>query len=167
MGCDRNGTLTYDHAKNHPLDVDLDLLHAYAENPPPGHIVDDPTVHLADARTFVFGPTHDRCYQPPAMENVARFKLRYAKDSSQVKLVEDQPFPHTLPTNSTAYYNDDNNHTGAGYDGPGECLKHVFGYGQRLYPTTERVVKFWQRVNVSEFVLDKDRQQVRHLYVQA
>jgi hypothetical protein len=34
MGCDANGTLTYDHAKNHPLNVDLDMLHDYAENPP-------------------------------------------------------------------------------------------------------------------------------------
>ena len=87
MGCDANGTLTYDHAKNHPLNVDLDLLHAYAENPPAGHVIDDPKVHLANARTFVFGPTHDRCYQPPAMENVANFKLRYAKHPSQVYVV--------------------------------------------------------------------------------
>ena len=27
MGCDPNGTLTYDHAKNHPQLVDLDMLH--------------------------------------------------------------------------------------------------------------------------------------------
>ena len=123
MGCDANGTLTYDHAKNHPLNVNLDALHDYAEHPPAGHIIDDPRVYLANARTFAFGPSHDRCYQPPAMENIARFKLRYAKDPSQVKLVENQPFPHTLPGNSTPYFNNDNNHTGAGYDGPGECLK--------------------------------------------
>jgi hypothetical protein len=39
---------------------------------------------------------------------------RYARDPAQVMLVEDQPFPHTLPTNDTAYYNDDNVSTGAG-----------------------------------------------------
>ena len=33
MGCDPNGTLTYDHAKNHPLNVDLELLHQCV-NPP-------------------------------------------------------------------------------------------------------------------------------------
>jgi hypothetical protein len=93
------------------------------------------------------------------MENVANFKLRYAKESSQVKLVEDQPFPHTLPGNNTPYFNDNNNHTGAGYDGPGECLKHVFGYGERLYPTTENVEKYWLRIDVREFVQEKDRQQ--------
>ena len=159
MGCDANGTLTYDHAKNHPLNVVLDMLHDYAEKPPPGHIIDDPKVHLANARTFSFGPTHDRCYQPPAMENIANFKLRYAKHPEQVKLVEDQPFPHTLPVNVTPYYNDNGNITGAGYDGPGECLRHVFGHGERLYATTTNVTKYWQPVNVSEFVLEKDRQQ--------
>jgi hypothetical protein len=48
-------------------------------------------------------------------ENVANFHRLYAKNASQIKLVQDQPFPHTLPTNSTPYYNDDGNHTGAGY----------------------------------------------------
>jgi hypothetical protein len=27
MGCDDNGTLTYDHAKNHPLNVDLGTVY--------------------------------------------------------------------------------------------------------------------------------------------
>ena len=48
-------------------------------------IIDDPTIHLAAARVFVFGPTHDRCYQPPAMENVANFHLKYAKNREQVR----------------------------------------------------------------------------------
>ena len=84
MGCDENGTLTYDHAKNHPLNVELDKLHSYAENPPAGHVIDDPRVHLATARVFSFGPTHDRCYQPPAMQNVAGFHRKYVKDPEQV-----------------------------------------------------------------------------------
>ena len=96
-GCDPNGTLTYDKCKNHPLNVDLGMLSAYAESPPAGHVIDDPTVHLARARVFAFGPTHDRCYQPPAMANVANFHRRYAASPEQVKLVEDQPFPHSTP----------------------------------------------------------------------
>jgi len=75
-------------------------------------------------------------------------------------LVEDQPFPHTLPDNSTPYYNTNGNTTGAGYDGPGECLKHVFGHGTRLYPFgasnyfpgIAKVVASWMRINASEFV---------------
>jgi hypothetical protein len=149
--CTADGTLIYDHCKNHPRWVDVDMLGHYAET---AANVDDPRIHLADARTFSFGPTHDRCYQPPAMENVADFYLKYAKSSEQVKLVEDQPFPHTLPTNSTPYFNDVLNSTGAGYDGPGECLKHVFGHGKRLYPVEKADPSWWKRMNVSEFVTD-------------
>ena len=158
--CDANGTLIYDHCKNHPRWVvslaqqselctsllgfvfgsvlcesfllascssardfethtkrhlvctpspsfffviqDVDVLAEYAKS---ADNVDDPVVHLAGARVFSFGPTHDRCYQPPAMENVANFYKIFVEDESQVKLVEDQPFPHTLPTNSTPYFN--------------------------------------------------------------
>jgi hypothetical protein len=109
-------------------------------------------VHLATARVFAMGPTHDRCYQPPAMENVANFHRKYVKDAEQVKLVENQPFPHTLPTNDTAYYNTDGNSTGAGFDGPGECVSHVFGGGKRLYPVTYDVRDHWLRVNNSEYI---------------
>ena len=149
--CDANGTLIYDHCKNHPHWVDVDVLGDYAEK---ADNVDDPKIHLANARVFSFGPTHDRCYQPPAMENVANFHLRYVKESSQVKLVEDQPFPHTLPTNSTPYFNNNSNNTGAGYDGPGECLKHVFGRGERLWAAPKVDGSLWLRMNVSEFVTD-------------
>eukprot|EP00756_Hemistasia_phaeocysticola_P002630 Hpha_TRINITY_DN1178_c0_g1::TRINITY_DN1178_c0_g1_i1::g.113135::m.113135 len=150
--CDANGTLIYDHCKNHPHWVDVSLLQQYAETAPN---VDDPRVHLTSARVFSFGPTHDRCYQPPAMANVANFHLKYAKDASQVKLVDDQPFPHTLPTNSTPYFNDHFNFTGAGYDGPGECLRHVIGDGQRLYPgPTKYDSSLWKRINATEFVFD-------------
>lgn len=151
-GCDADGTLIYDHCKNHPRWVDVSLLQAYAES---AANVDDPKVHLASARVFSFGPTHDRCYQPPAMANVANFHLKYAKDPSQIKLVQDQPFPHTLPTNSTPYFNGDFNFFGAGYDGPGECLRHVIGNGERLYPGPKSYdMSLWKRINASEFVTD-------------
>eukprot|EP00756_Hemistasia_phaeocysticola_P050735 Hpha_TRINITY_DN25924_c0_g1::TRINITY_DN25924_c0_g1_i1::g.185476::m.185476 len=150
--CDANGTLIYDHCKNHPHWVDVSLLQHYAETAPN---VDDPRVHLPAARVFAFGPTHDRCYQPPAMGNVANFHLKYATDPSQIKLVEDQPFPHTLPVNVTPYFNDDFNITGAGYDGPGECLRHVIGNGDRLYPAPEIYDPLlWESVDVSEFIKD-------------
>lgn len=154
-GCDPNGTLIYDHCKNHPRWVELDALASYAET---ADGVDDPRVHLARARVFAFGPTHDRCYRPPAMENVANFHRRYATNaSSQVKLVDDQPFPHTLPTNSTPYFNNASNTSGAGYDGPGECLKHVVGRGERLWAAgtlSPGQLLWWRGVDVSDMVPD-------------
>ena len=114
--------------------------------------VDDPKVHLAGARVFSFGPTHDRCYQKGAMENIADFHKRYANDSSQIKLVVDQPFPHTLPTNSTPYFNHSDP---AGYDGPGECLKHVLGaapIAPAVEPSSPLNQDYWVPFNQLEFL---------------
>ena len=147
-GCPEDGTLIYDHCKNHPHWVDVSTLAEYAESHPD---VDDPAEHLARARAFVFGPTHDRCYQPPAMENVAEFYRRYADDPSQIQLVEDQPFPHTLPTNSTPYYNQS---TPAGYDGPGECLRHIFGHAAPLAPAAPTLDERWRVVDQREFIAE-------------
>eukprot|EP00656_Telonema_subtile_P028702 TRINITY_DN3129_c0_g2_i1.p1 TRINITY_DN3129_c0_g2~~TRINITY_DN3129_c0_g2_i1.p1 ORF type:complete len:762 (+),score=135.77 TRINITY_DN3129_c0_g2_i1:98-2383(+) len=149
--CTQDGTLVYDHCKNHPKWVDVNMLGEYAET---AADVDDPRTHLADARVFAFGPTFDRCYQPPAMENIRDFHLKYAKDQEQILLVEDQPFPHTLPSNDTPYANNNSNTTGAGYDGPGKCLQHVFGLGERLYPAANASVSNWLRIDASEFVTD-------------
>lgn len=68
--------------------------------------------------------------------------------------MDDQPFPHTLPTNSTPYFNNNSNTTGAGYDGPGECLAHVFGHGKRLWAAPDENLAYWRRMNVTEFVTD-------------
>eukprot|EP01084_Bolivina_argentea_P019163 35639_1 len=151
-GCDSNNTLIYDHCKNHPHWVDINTITHFAET---ANNIDDPKIYLANARVFSFGPTHDRCYQPPSMENIANFYLKYAINTSQIKLVTDQPFPHSLPTNSTPYFNDIGNITGAGYDGPGECLKHVFGNGHRLWAASNVDPSWWKRMNVSEYVTDK------------
>ena len=152
-GCDdSNGTLIYDHCKNHPHWVDINILAQYAEN---NINVDNPKEYLKDARVFVFGPTHDRCYKPPSMENIANFHLLYAINSSQIKLINDQPFPHTLPTNSTPYFNDNGNITGAQYDGPGQCLKHIFG-SKDIYCSLSPIdPSYWKRINVSEFIINK------------
>ena len=151
-GCDDNGTLIYDHCKNHPRWVNVGQLQEYAET---ALHVDDPTIHLKNARVFSFGGSHDRCYQVPAMENVANFHLKYAQDAMQIKLVENLPFPHTLPTNETAYFNDVGNTTGAGYDGPGECLRHVVGNGTRLWASPFVNASWWYRVNATEYVTDQ------------
>jgi len=146
--CDANSTLIYDHCKNHPEWVDVNVLAAYAES---AANVDDPRVHLRAARAFVFGPTHDRCYQPPAMANVAALYWKYATRSTQVKLVDDQPFPHTLPTNSTPYFNTSQP---AGYDGPGRCLQHVFFHDQAMKAAAPQMdgTKYWRRINTTVFV---------------
>ena len=48
----------------------------------------------------------------------------------------------------------------AGYDGPGECLRHVVGHGQRLYPVPPggaETKASWLRIDASEFVSASNR----------
>lgn len=87
------------------------------------------------------------------MENIASFHGRYATNRSQIKLVVDQPFPHTLPTNQTPYYN---HSVGAGYDGPGECLRHVFGHvtpiAPAVPPSSPLYQNYWEPFDQMEFL---------------
>ena len=134
-GCPANETLLYDHCKNHPQYVDVGQLVDYprracGQNPiAPGPCIDDPK-HLYGARAYLFRPTHDRCYLAGSVENTASLYGMLMHDpASTIKLVNDQPFPHTLPKNETPYFN---HSEPAGFDGPGECLRWVyapkFGY---------------------------------------
>ena len=55
----------------------------------------------------------------------------------------DLPFPHGLPLNTTPYANDSSG-APAGYDGPGECLRHVLGDVAAGAETAESWVVFDQ-----------------------
>ena len=128
-GCPPGKTLVYDHCKNHPQFVDVGKLPDYprracGQNPIRlTECIDDPR-HLFDARAYLFRGTHDRCYLKGAVANVhALYSQMVTDPASQLKFVDTYPFPHTLPTNSTPYFNSS---TPAGFDGPGECLRWVF-----------------------------------------
>lgn len=128
---------------------------ACGQNPiTPTPCIDD-VKHLYDARSYVFHPTHDRCYLPGSVENTMDlYAMLMTNPAEQLKFVNDQPFPHTLPKNSTPFFN---HSEPAGFDGPGECLKWVynrkFGYEPFVWasdPKQENVFVF----NQSEFVDD-------------
>lgn len=159
-GCPSGYTLLYDHCKNHPQYVDVGQLVDYprracGQNPIiKSECIDDPK-YLYEARAYVFHPTHDRCYLPGSVENTADLYAMLITDpSSHLKFVDDQPFPHTLPKNSTPYFN----HTEpAGFDGPGECLRWVynesFGYEPLRWATDPKQENFFV-FDQSEFVDD-------------
>jgi len=132
-GCPNNGenwTLMYDHCKNHPQFMDVGELVDYprracGQNPITETPCIDDVKYLFDARAYVFRPTADRCYQYGSVETTAALYGMLMKNPVEtMKLVNDQPFPHTLPTNSTPYFNSSEP---AGFDGPGECLRWVYG----------------------------------------
>jgi len=127
-GCLPGKTLIYDHCKNHPQFVDIGQLPDYVRRSCDDHnnqkdCIDDPD-NLFTARVFAFQPTEDRCYIPPAVANVeALYGQLVTNPEKQIKYVEEYPFAHTLPTNDTSFWNESEP---AGYDGPGECLRHVY-----------------------------------------
>ncbi|GAB5358792.1 hypothetical protein AAMO2058_000489200 [Amorphochlora amoebiformis] len=155
-GCPKGKTLIYDHCKNHPEWVDVGKLPDYprracGQNPIKVPIEDciDDVEYLRDDRVYLFRPTHDRCYRAGAVANVQALYAQMLSDpETQIKYVNDQPFPHTLPTNSTPYFNHSDP---AGFDGPGECLRHVFpGIGYATTYEEGSVVAF----NQTEFMDD-------------
>ena len=144
-GCAAGMTLAYDHCKNHPQHVDVGRLPDYPKracgqnpinpHPPPGCI--DLTGNLSESRVFLFHPSMDQCYLDGAVANTAAlYSILVAEPQRTVKFVDDQPFPHCLPQNSTPYWG--NSSEPSGYDGPGECLKHIYGHETPLAP-----VKNW------------------------
>ena len=48
--------------------------------------------------TMTGSPSKPQSLAAAAMANVADYHLLFARSSEQIKLVDDQPFPHTLPT---------------------------------------------------------------------
>jgi hypothetical protein len=118
-----------DHCKNNPNVVDVGSLVDYprrhcGQNPISTQECFDDVNHVKHSRSFVFRGTRDNISMPGAAENVVALLAQMMTDPTRnIKLVTDQPFAHTLPLTSTP-------HAGstipAGYDGPGECLRHVF-----------------------------------------
>mmetsp|Transcript_8650 Transcript_8650/g.11901 ORF Transcript_8650/g.11901 Transcript_8650/m.11901 type:complete len:368 (+) Transcript_8650:37-1140(+) len=155
-GCPDGETLVYDHCKNHPQWVDVGMLPDYprracGQNPIKHTECIDDVKNLFDDRVYLFRPTHDRCYLDGAVANVqALYGQMLTDPASQVKFVNDQPFPHTLPTNSTPYFN---HSEPAGFDGPGECLRWVFKdkaqYAGEFKP--ENVFEFNQTLYMDDF----------------
>lgn len=85
----------------------------------------DPVDNLLDDKVFLFHGTKDECYKMGAMDNTADFyAMLVSHPDRQIKFNNTQPFPHTLPTNSTPYAGQTKP---AGYDGPGECFKWLYG----------------------------------------
>ena len=137
----------------HPDLVHVPTLTAYATAAASrGEI--DPVVGLANMRTFAYHGSKDQCYLTGSVNKTADFFRAFAKDpNEQVMFSGSVPSLHSIPTAaSTAtpcrgngspcgtLCGTEGNYTSAsphgleacGYDGAGECLRHL--YGGRLRP---------------------------------
>lgn len=134
-GCPINTTLTYDHCKNHPEWVDVDLLVAFARNQSALGTIDNVS-NIADGPLYFYRGTHDTCYKTGAEEATLSFYSRLTLDRGQEGRVAYEgsiPSNHAQPTQ----------HYGApcggksdpkysyiescGYDAAGALLRHMYG----------------------------------------
>ena len=128
-GCPKNMTLPFDHCVRNPNVVDVGSTVDYprrhcGQNPINIPECFDDVDYIKDSRVFLFRGSHDKVYASGAVKNVAALLAQMMADpANSIKFVGDQPFNHILPLKSTPYAGQS---TPAGYDGPGECLRHVF-----------------------------------------
>eukprot|EP00468_Gymnochlora_sp_CCMP2014_P003858 CAMPEP_0167759998 /NCGR_PEP_ID=MMETSP0110_2-20121227/11339_1 /TAXON_ID=629695 /ORGANISM="Gymnochlora sp., Strain CCMP2014" /LENGTH=505 /DNA_ID=CAMNT_0007646455 /DNA_START=98 /DNA_END=1615 /DNA_ORIENTATION=+ len=120
--CPSGSTLVYDHCKNHPWWVQPKvLLEVAREAEKEGKI--DSLKNLIDDKVFLFRGSRDMCYLDGSMRNLQQFYEGADVSKESIRLINNLPFPHTLPLNTTPYVD----HTEpAGYDGPGHCLDWVY-----------------------------------------
>jgi hypothetical protein len=122
-------TLPFDHCKITPNYVDIGSLVDYprrhcGQNPISIQECFDDVNYVKPSRVFLFRGTHDNVSAPGAVENTQGLLAQMIfNPAAQMKLVSDQPFSHELPLRSTPFFNTSEP---AGYDGPGECLRHVY-----------------------------------------
>jgi len=128
-GCIKGTRMPFDHCKKSPHVVDVGSLVDYprrncGQNPISIQECFDAVENFKTARVFAFQGTHDQIYQPGTIENTVALLAQMITDPGEsIKLVNNLPFPHVLPSNSTPHVGET---TPAGYDGPGECLRHVY-----------------------------------------
>ena len=141
-----------DHCKSNPSVVDVGSLVDYprrhcGQNPQSVADCFDDVNYVKNSRYFLFRGMHDNSSAPGAIENVDGFLAQLITNPQRsIKVVRDQPFGDLLPLRSTP-------HAGqaepAGYDGPGECLKHVFD--APAMRATSSAPANWMAFNQSEF----------------
>ena len=84
----------------------------------------DDVNYMKESRVFLFQGTHDELSKPGTIENVDGLLAQLITwPQRTVKVVRDLAFGHSLPISSTPFVG---SAEAAGYDGPGECLRHVY-----------------------------------------
>jgi hypothetical protein len=78
-GCPAGQTLGYDHCKQHPEYVDVDLLVAYAREQSARGTIDNVS-NIAEHQLYFYRGTHDTCYKTGAEEATLGFYSRLTLD---------------------------------------------------------------------------------------
>ena len=119
-GCPPLTTLPFDHCKKTPEVVDIGSLVDYprrhcGQNPISIYECFDDVNYVKPSRAFLFRGLNDTECAAGSIENTVGLLAQMISDpQASIKYVNDKPYGHILPLKKD------------GYDGPGECLRHVF-----------------------------------------
>ena len=145
-GCPKNATLGYDHCKQHPEYVDVDLLVDYAARQSALGAIDNVS-NIQAHQLYFYRGTHDTCYKTGAEEATLGFYSRLTLDrgnGNRVAYRGDVGSDHAQPTGprypGEAEWGGPCGGKGGGkgkgpwsyieacgYDGAGGVLKHMYG----------------------------------------
>ena len=141
-----------DHCRQNPAVVDVGSVVDYprrhcGQNPVSVKECFDDVNYVKKSRVFLFQGTHDEVSKPGTIENVDGLIAQMITwPQRTVKVVRDQAFGHVLPIKSTPYVGSTEP---AGYDGPGECLSHVYDMPMRT--GVNATAAHWLTFDQSEF----------------
>lgn len=160
--------LLWDHCKGcsalsllqlteHPDLVQMDTLFDYAKETAAKGLIDG-TGNLSSTRAFVYRGTKDECYTHNVMEKTTSWFRTFSSDPAElVKFVDTIPSQHAMPTlvsgtpcGKKPSFEEKyapgvlSDLEACGFDGPGECLKHI--YGQDLTPPPAADAIDWSRI---------------------
>jgi len=102
-GCPKNTTLEYDHCKQNPEYVDVDVLVDYARNQSALGNIDDVN-NITSHQLYFYRGTHDTCYKTGAEEATLSFYSRLTLDrgtDNHVAYRGDVGSDHAQPTGPT------------------------------------------------------------------
>lgn len=148
-----------DHCKSNPNVVDVGSLvdnprRHCGQNPIGIHECIDDVNFVKKGRVFLFRGAHDNVSKPGAVENVDGLLAQMITDPARSikREISTLAFGHEVPLKSTPTVGST---TPAGYDGPGECLRHVYDMMPGELKTGNASAANWRTFEQAEFTGDK------------
>jgi hypothetical protein len=148
-----------DHCKSNPDVVDVGSLVDYprrhcGQNPISVQECFDDINFVKRSRVFLFRGSNDMVSKPGAVENVDGLLAQMITDPSKAikREISTLAFGHEVPLKSTPFVG---SKLPAGYDGPAECLRHVYDMLPGTLRSGNASAANWQMFNQTEFTGDK------------
>jgi len=124
-GCDEGATLHYDHCKNNVAWVRPSLLAEQAHKAAELGLI-DPVENLKKAKIYLYRGTKDATYKNGSVANVGILLQALGVPAENILFNNSIPSAHSWPTASYGSKCGAGVIENCGYDGPGDCLSHIY-----------------------------------------